>query len=108
MCGDYHFLRIVINALPKKHDIAMVFHFLLYHPQYLQQQDEMGETPLFCAIHDHDAKMVQSLVRCGSLLDVRNNTGDTPLITSILEKQEPIALSFASLSRLGPNNVRVY
>ena len=78
------------------------------HPQYLQQQDEAGETPLFCAIHKHDAKMVQSLIRCGSLLDVRDNAGNTPLMTSILEKQEPVALSFASLSRLGPNHLRVY
>lgn len=108
MCGDYRFLRIVINELPKKQDLPMVYHFSLYHPQYLQQQDEMGETPLFYAIHKHDAKMVQSLIRCGSLLDVRNDAGNTPLITSILEKQEPIALSFASLSRLGPNHVRVY
>lgn len=52
--------------------------------------------------------MVQSLIRCGSLLDVRDNAGNTPLMTSILEKQEPIALSFASLSRLGPNHLRVY
>lgn len=78
------------------------------HPQYLQQQDEAGETPLFCAIHKHAAKMVQSLIRCGSLLDVRDNAGNTPLMTSILEKQEPVALSFASLSRLGPNHLRVY
>lgn len=26
MCGDYRFLRIVINALPKKQDMPMVFH----------------------------------------------------------------------------------
>lgn len=52
--------------------------------------------------------MVQSLIRCGSLLDTRNNQGNTPLMVSILEKQEPIALFFASLSRIGPNHARVY
>lgn len=26
MCGDYRFLRIVINALPKKQDMPMVNH----------------------------------------------------------------------------------
>ena len=108
MCGDYRFLRIVINALPKKQDMPMVPLFSFSHTQYLQQQDEAGETPIFCAIHKHDAKMVQSLIRCGSLLDVRNNQGDTPLMVSVQEKQEPIALSFASLSRLGPNHMRVY
>ena len=74
----------------------------------MQRPDELGETPIFCAIHKHDVKMVQSLIRCGSLLDTRNNQGNTPLMVSILEKQEPIALSFASLSRIGPNRVRVY
>ena len=52
--------------------------------------------------------MVQSLISCGSLLDVRNVDGNTPLLISILEDQETIALSFVSKSRMGPDKTRVY
>ena len=70
--------------------------------------DEEGETPIFSAIRSHDGKMVQMLMRCGSLLDVWNNHGDTPLMVAIQEHQELIAISFSSYSRVGPNRTRVY
>lgn len=74
----------------------------------LSKCDEHGETPIFSAIRVGDYKMVQSLMKCGALLDVRNNEGNTPLMISIEMKQEPIALLFASLSRMGPDHSRVY
>lgn len=74
----------------------------------LSKCDENGETPIFSAIRCGDNKMVQSLLKCGALLDVRNRNGNTPLMISIEMKQEPIALSFAALSRMGPDHSRVY
>ena len=70
--------------------------------------DELGETPLFSAIHSHDEKMVHKLLQSGSLLDVRNNRGDSPLMVAIQERQEAIAVLFLSYSRVGPNRTRVY
>ena len=70
--------------------------------------DEFGETPLLSAIHSHDEKMVHKLMQSGSLLDVRNNHGDTPLMVAIQERQESIAVLFLSYSRVGPNRTRVY
>lgn len=47
-------------------------------------------------------------MQSGSLLDVRNNRGDSPLMVAIQEHQESIAVSFLSYSRVGPNRTRVY
>ena len=70
--------------------------------------DELGETPLFSSFYSHDEKMVHKLMQSGSLLDVRNNRGDTPLMVAIQERQEAIAVLFLSYSRVGPNRTRVY
>lgn len=52
--------------------------------------------------------MVTELMRCGALLDVRNNNGDTPLMVCIQEKQKMMALSMLAFSRMGPAHTRVY
>lgn len=67
-----------------------VVHLLLRHNSALNIQDIYGNTPLYHAVMQQDAVLVEALLQKGADPDIRGLSGDSALWRAFLQKSEPI------------------